>query len=108
MAHPPLRLQKDALKLKSVAEKRLLELTALKMPITIAVHANLEGKLFGSVGPAEVVRALEAQKIPIKKQEVSFPGLSGIIQDLGQYAVEIQLHPDVKADLTIDVVLDAS
>lgn len=70
---------------------------------TITVHrkAGDEGKLFGSVGAADVADALTATGTEVQRSEVRLP--SDTIRQLGEFAVELQLHPDVVATVTLMV-----
>jgi large subunit ribosomal protein L9 len=72
--------------------------------ITIAVKAGDEGKLFGSVGTADIADAAKQAGIELSRQEVRLPG--GAFRNTGSYEVEIHLHPDVDAQLTVNVVAE--
>ena len=60
-----------------------------------------EGKLYGSVGPSDVVRAAEAAGLDLKRSEVDLP--SGAIRQTGSYPVTVRLHTEVEATLTLQV-----
>lgn len=70
--------------------------------ITIKVLAAEEGKLYGSVGPAEIVDAAAAQGIDVKKSEIDMT--SGPIRQVGTYTVSVRLHTEVEGELTVVVV----
>ena len=70
--------------------------------ITISHQAGEEGKLFGSVTASEVVEAISAELSEVSKQEVRMP--SGLIRETGEYIVEIGIHSDVVANVTVKVV----
>lgn len=70
--------------------------------ITISHQAGEEGKLFGSVTASEVVEAISAELSEVSKQEVRMP--SGLIRETGEYVVEIGIHSDVVANVTVKVV----
>jgi large subunit ribosomal protein L9 len=72
--------------------------------VTIAVRAGEEGKMFGSVGPVDIVEALAAMDISVQKSEVRLH--TGPIRQLGTYEVEVYLHPEVSANVTIAVVAE--
>jgi len=69
--------------------------------VTVQRKAGEEGKLFGSVGAADVAEAISAAGTQVERGEVRMPADS--IRRLGEYAVEIQLHPDVVAAVTVVV-----
>lgn len=73
--------------------------------VDIAAKAGEEGKLFGSVGPADIAAALEAMNFPVKKSEVRMHG--GPLRNIGSYEVEIHLHPEVSANVTVNVVAES-
>ena len=60
-----------------------------------------EGKLYGSVGPAEIVRAAGAQGLELKKSEIDM--VTGPIRVVGTYTVAIRLHTEVETSLTVVV-----
>jgi len=72
--------------------------------ITISVKAGDEGKLFGSVGTADIADAAQQAGIELTRQEIRMP--SGAFRNTGSYEVEIHLHPDVDAQLTVNVVAE--
>ncbi|MGH8457695.1 MAG: 50S ribosomal protein L9, partial [Stenotrophobium sp.] len=69
--------------------------------VTIKALAAEEGKLYGSVGPADVVRAAEEQGLPLKKSEIDM--LSGPIRQVGSYQIAVRLHTEVETSLTVVV-----
>ncbi|PID54282.1 MAG: 50S ribosomal protein L9 [Micrococcales bacterium] len=69
----------------------------------VVVHANAggAGRLFGAVTPADVAAAVKdstGSEVDKRKVEIPQP-----IRTLGEYPVKIRLHPEVLADLTIEV-----
>lgn len=73
------------------AERRAAQLADLE--VTILQRALGEGRLYGSVGPVEISRALTNLGIEISKSEVKLP--LGPIRELGEFDVNIQIHADV-------------
>ena len=72
--------------------------------VTLMVRASEEGRLFGSVGTVEISKALTDQGNEVSKAEVSLP--EGTIRQVGEYEVEIQLHPGVSATVGINIVAE--
>ena len=69
--------------------------------ITVKIQAGVEGKVFGSISSKEI--ALEAKKqlgMDIDKKKIVIPDA---IKSLGTYNVNIKLHKDVTATLTVKV-----
>ena len=74
------------------------------MAITISVKAGEQGKLFGSVGAPDIAEAAEQAGIDLARHEIRLP--SGAFRNTGSYEVVIHLHPDVDAQLTVNVVAE--
>jgi large subunit ribosomal protein L9 len=60
-----------------------------------------EGKLYGSVGPSDVVRAANAAGFDVKRSEVDMP--SGPLRTTGSFPVTIRLHTEVEASITVSI-----
>jgi len=69
--------------------------------VMLKALAAEEGKLYGSVGPAEIVEGAAKQGIEIKKSEIDM--LTGPIRQVGSYTVSVRLHTEVEASLTVVV-----
>lgn len=85
---------------KTEADARAAQLVALET-VTITAIAGDEGKLFGSVGTRDIADALTAAGVEVSKSEVKLP--SGVIRELGQFDVDIQLHADVSQAIKVIV-----
>jgi large subunit ribosomal protein L9 len=72
----------------------------------LALHAKAggEGKLFGSIGTADIAEALSKAGIRIERSEVRLP--AGPIRLVGEHHVKLHLHTDVIIDLPVDVVAE--
>jgi large subunit ribosomal protein L9 len=84
------------------AEARRRELT--DMHITIAANAGDEGKLFGSVGTADIAAAITAAGVNVERHEVRLP--EGVFRQLGDYEVQLHLHADVNATVKLSIVAE--
>jgi large subunit ribosomal protein L9 len=73
---------------------------------TLALHAKAgaEGKLFGSVGTADVAEALTKAGIAVERSEVRLPG--GPIRLIGEHHVKLHLHSDVEIDLPVTITAE--
>ena len=69
--------------------------------LTVKALAAEEGKLYGSVGPSDIVRAAAAAGLEIKRSEVDMP--NGPIHQTGSYTVTLRLHTEVEASVSIVV-----
>ncbi len=96
-------LEKAAADTLSRAQARVAELDG--MVVTIAANAAGEGRLFGSVGPAEIAQAVTAGGHELAKREVQMP--EGPIRQTGEYDVILRLHSDVETTVRVNVVAAA-
>ena len=83
------------------AQERAAKLSEIGT-FTIAAMAGDEGKLFGSVGTRDIAEAVCAAGVEIHKSEVRLP--DGVIRAIGDYTITVQVHADVKAEITVSVV----
>ena len=90
-------LEKTAADALSEAEARRDRLA--DMTITIKAKAGEEGKLFGSIGTADIAAAIVADGVEVERSEVRLP--EGAFRQLGEYRVLIHLHTDVNTELTL-------
>lgn len=95
-------LETKAAESLTTAQHRAEELAELI--VTLAVKAGNEGRLFGSVGAADIADAVSAAGIKLKKQEVRLP--QGSIRQVGEYDVDIYLHSDVKTQIRVNVIAE--
>ena len=72
------------------------------LSISITANAGDEGRLFGSVGPHEIVHALKALGHEISKSEVRL--LDGPIRQVGIYEVELHLSEEVASKIQVTVI----
>ena len=72
------------------------------LEIVVQANAGPEGKLFGSVGPVDIVEALAAVQVEAERAEVRMP--DGPIQELGEYTINVHLHSAVNAEVLVKVV----
>jgi large subunit ribosomal protein L9 len=73
--------------------------------VRIPQKAGVDGRLFGSVGTADIAEALGKQGMSVEKSQVRLP--AGPLKTVGEHPVTIQLHTDVVANVTIAVVAEA-
>ena len=73
--------------------------------ITVAQKAGVDGRLFGSVTNADIASAIVATGIKAEKANVRLP--EGPFKAIGEYEVEIALHSDAVAKVTVAVVAAA-
>ena len=75
-----------------------------EMTITVSAKAGTEGKLFGSIGNDMIADAVTKAGVEIAKREVRLP--EGPLRTVGEHIVDLHLHTDVDATITIVVEAD--
>ena len=73
--------------------------------ITITKKAGVDGRLFGSVTNADIADAIRAAGVEVVKANVRLP--DGLFKAVGEYEVEVALHTDAVAKITVAVVAAA-
>lgn len=84
------------------AQERAAEINNIS--ITIAARSGDEGKLYGSIGTFELVKAFKDNGVSVVKQEVRLP--NGPLRELGVYSIDLQLHAEVVAKAKVTVVAE--
>ena len=91
---------------KAKKEKGALEeyaRTVSATVITIPVHVGKDDKLFGSVTAKDIAETLAAHGIDVDRRKIQLPHP---IKDLGTVKVQIRLHSQVTAEVSVTVVSD--
>ena len=95
-------LEKSARDQLVSAEERQGALKDYKL--VIRAKAGTEGKLFGSVGTADISEALKRENFNIARSEVRLP--NGALRTIGDHTVSLHLHADVDVPLAISIVAE--
>jgi large subunit ribosomal protein L9 len=72
--------------------------------VSVARKSAMDGRLFGSVGNVDIAEALKAAGFDIDKSAVRLP--EGPLKMIGEFPVEVALHTDVLAAVTVNVVAE--
>ncbi len=96
-------IQERAAKMRDSSRATAEKLSALSL--TIKAKAGEEDKLFGSVTTMDIAEALKAAGFEIDKKRIS---LEEPIKRLGEYSVEVKIHPEVTATVKVQVVAESS
>jgi large subunit ribosomal protein L9 len=83
------------------AESRAAAFKDFKLQIT--AKAGTEGKLFGSIGTADIAEAATAAGQKLARAEVRLP--TGPLRTVGEHVVALHLHTDI--DVQLPVVITA-
>lgn len=95
-------LQRIADEKLAEAKKRAEQINGLD--ITLTVKAGEEGKLFGSVTVRDIAEAAGKRSVEIDNSEINLP--EGPIRALGEYEIDVQVHPEVNAVLKLGVIAE--
>jgi len=72
-----------------------------KLNVRLKRRAGSNGRLFGSVGPADIATAVRDAGGPeIDRRKIVVPDP---IKSAGSHRVQVRLHPDVSANVTIEI-----
>jgi large subunit ribosomal protein L9 len=72
--------------------------------LTIHAKAGTEGKLFGSIGTADIAEAATRDGQKIERSEVRLP--AGPLRTVGEHVVSVHLHADIDVPLHITIVAE--
>lgn len=93
-------LERQLQEVRAKAEERAAKVNGAA--VVVAVEVGAEGKVFGSVGTAEIAAAVsQTCGVDVAKSEVRLP--DGVFRQAGEYPVELHLHADVNAVVNITI-----
>ena len=92
--------------LKLQEEKRLESAKEIfekinELSVSQNVAISEEGTMYGSVGTKEISELLDANDFQIERSAVRLP--EGSLKELGNYAINIELHPEVVAKINLEL-----
>ena len=82
------------------AQEKAAKMEGLMVQVTR--KAGVDGRLFGSVNGADIAEALKAQGFEVDKAAIRMP--HGLLKLVGDTKLEVSLHTDVVASITISVL----
>ena len=91
------RIQAEAI---AAAQAQVEKIEGLMLQITR--KTGVDGRLFGSVSTHDIAEALAAQGFQIEKSAIRLP--EGPLKTIGDTPVQIALHTDVVATVTVSVL----
>ena len=72
--------------------------------LNITAKAGTEGKLFGSIGTADIAEAATKAGFKVERSEVRMP--NGPLRMVGEHTVGLHLHADVDVPLAVSIVAE--
>lgn len=70
--------------------------------VSVARKAGMDGRLFGSVGNADIAEALKIAGFEVDKSAIRMP--DGPLKTIGEFPLDVVVHADVTASITVAVV----
>jgi large subunit ribosomal protein L9 len=84
----------------AAAQEQAAKLDGLMIQITR--KTGMDGRLFGSVSHIDIAEALHAQGLEVERSAIRMP--QGALKTVGDTPVQIALHTDVVATITVSVL----
>ena len=72
--------------------------------VQIVAKAGEEGKLFGSIGTADIAEAMTQSGFPLERAEIHLP--TGPLKQIGDFEVPVSLHTEVNITIHVSVVAE--
>jgi large subunit ribosomal protein L9 len=72
--------------------------------VQIVTKAGEEGKLFGSIGTADIAEAMTNSGFPLERAEIHLP--AGPIKQIGDFEVPVSLHTEVNFKIHVSVIAE--
>src|SRR5579862_9248500 len=95
------KIQQQRLQAAEARQKALADLGI----VTITAKTGEEGKLFGSITVREISKAITDAGVIVEKSEIDLP--AGVIRQIGEYEITLELDSDVKAKIKLNIVPEA-
>ncbi len=95
-------LEKLAREQLASAEERAAAMKDFKL--LISAKAGTEGKLFGSIGTADIAEACTRQGFKVERSEVRLP--NGPLRMIGEHTVNLHLHADIDVPVSVSIVAE--
>ncbi len=97
-----LRRAREEFERKAFEDSEQLATTLVGTRVVVAARAGDEGKLFGSIGPADIAEAIRKfTGVEVGREIVS---LKAPIKEIGLHEVTLEPHPEVQFQVTLDVI----
>jgi large subunit ribosomal protein L9 len=93
--------------LEKVAAAKLAEAQAVgeklaAVSVKLTQKAGVDGRLFGSVTNHDISEDLNKQGFKVAKAQVRMP--NGLLKNVGDYTVSVNLHTDVTVEVPVSVL----
>lgn len=93
---------RQAREIRSLEDAQVVAGRLERLTVRLRRRAGSNGRLFGSVGPADIAAAVsEAGGPELDRRKILLPDP---IKSAGSHRIEVRLHPEVSAAVNIEVV----
>ena len=93
---------RDAREIRDLGHAKEVKGQLEGLKVSLSARAGDGGRLFGSVTPADVAAAVRSAGGPqLDRRRLELPGH---IKSVGAYQVQVKLHPEVTAKISLNVV----
>lgn len=98
------RAELEKLAAKEVGEAQARAEKMRGVSIQITSKAGEEGKLFGSIGTADIAEAMKAAGHALERAEIHLP--QGPLKQVGEFEIPVSLHTEVNFSIRVSVVAE--
>ena len=100
-AFETIRAELEAKEATALSDAQAKESAMKDIVCTISANAGEEGKLYGSVSPADIVENLLSQGIEVEKRDINIPEA---IRNTGEYEITVSLYAEVVVPVKVIVI----
>ena len=85
----------------ALSEAQTKEVAMKDIVCTISANAGEEGKLYGSVSPADIVESLHSQGFEVEKRDINMPEA---IRHTGEHEITVSIYAEVIVTVKVIVI----
>ena len=100
-AFETIRSELEAKEATALSDAQAKESAMTDIVCTISANAGEEGKLYGSVSPADIVENLLSQGIEVEKRDINIPEA---IRNTGEYEITVSIYAEVVVPVKVIVI----
>ena len=100
-AFETIRTELEAKEKAALSEAQTKEAAMKDIVCTISANAGEEGKLYGSVSPADIVESLYSQGFEVEKRDINMPEA---IRHTGEYEISVSIYTEVIVAVKVIVI----
>ena len=100
-AFETIRAELEAKEALDLSEAQTKEAAMKDIVCTISANAGEEGKLYGSVSPADIVESLHSQGFEVEKRDINMPEA---IRHTGEYEITVSIYAEVIVTVKVIVI----